>query len=135
MSKTTTVTVISKFLHSGSPKPSLVSLSSCSYSIRRSHTDCQYVTVPPFQSSPYKSVQHFRHSFALDAPKIWNGLPDNVYNATSIASIRKKLKTYVFAKSLSAIAIPLPLCCLLYGLAMLCGLIRIMLSCSLESLN
>ena len=47
-----TATLVYKFLHSGSPSyfELFLSLSSCSYSTRRSHPDRQYLTVPPFQS-------------------------------------------------------------------------------------
>ena len=87
--------------YSGSPsyfKPFL-SFSSCPYSTRHSHPDRQYLTVPPFHSSVFKSAKHFGHSFAFDAPKIWNDLPQDVRSATSVASFRKKLKTYLFAKA------------------------------------
>ena len=89
------------FLHSGSPSyfQPFLSLSSCSYSTRRSHPDHQYLTVPPFRSSVFKAVKHFDHSFAFDAPKIWNELPHDVHSAASVASFRKKLKTYLFAKA------------------------------------
>ena len=96
-----TATLVYKFLHSGSPfyfQP-FFSLSSCSYSTRRSHPDHQYLTVPPFRSSVFKSVKNFDHSFAFDAPKIWNELPHDVRSAASVASFRKKLKTYLFAKA------------------------------------
>ena len=55
--------------------------------------------VPPFHSSLYKSVKHFGHSFDFDAPKIWNDFPDNVCSTICIASFRKNLKTYPFAKA------------------------------------
>ena len=71
----------------------------CPYSTRHSHSDRQYLTVPPFHSSVFKSAKHFGHSFAFDAPKIWNDLPQDVCSATSVASFRKKLKTYLFAKA------------------------------------
>ena len=73
-----TETLVYNFLHSGSPSyfEPFLSLSSCSYSTRCSHHDHQYLIVPPFHSSVYKSVKHFGHSFAFDAPKIWNELPD-----------------------------------------------------------
>ena len=64
-----------------------------------SHPDCQYLTVPPFRPSVFKSVKHFDHSFAFDAPRIWNELPHDVRSATSVASFRKKLKTYLYAKA------------------------------------
>ena len=96
-----TATLVYKFIHSGSPSyfQPFLSLSSCSYSTRRSHPDRQYLTVPPFRSSVFKSVKHFDHSFAFDAPKIWNELPHDVHNTVSVASFRKKLKTYLFAKA------------------------------------
>ena len=95
-----TATLVYQFLHSGSPyfEPFL-SFSSCPYSTRHSHPDRQYLTVPPFHSSVFKSAKHFGHSFAFDAPKIWNDLPQDVRSATSVASFRKKLKTYLFAKA------------------------------------
>ena len=96
-----TATLVYKFLHSGSPSyfQPFLSLSSCSYSTRCSHPDRQYLTVPPFRSSVFKSVKHFDHSFAFDVPKIWNELPHDVRSAASVASFRKKLKTYLFAKA------------------------------------
>ena len=96
-----TATLVYKFLHSGSPSyfQPFLSLSSCSYSTRRSHPELQYLTVPLFRSSVFKSVKHFDHSFAFDAPKIWNELPHDVRSAASVASFRKKLKTYLFAKA------------------------------------
>ena len=63
-----TATLVYKFLHSGSPSyfQPYLSPSSSSYS----HPDCQYLTVPPFRQSVFKSVKHFDHSFAFDAPRI-----------------------------------------------------------------
>ena len=96
-----TATLVYKFLHSGSPSyfEPFLSFSSCPYSTRHSHPDRQYLTVPPFHSSVFKSAKHFGHSFAFDAPKIWNDLPQDARSATSVASFRKKLKTYLFAKA------------------------------------
>ena len=75
-----TATLVYKFLHSGSPSyfQPFLSLSSSSYSTRRSHPDHQDLTVNPFHSSIFKSVKHFDHSFAFNAPKIWNELPRDV---------------------------------------------------------
>ena len=96
-----TATLVHKFLHSGSPSyfEPFLSFSSCPYSTRHSHPDRQYLTAPPFHSSVFKSAKHFGHSFAFDAPKIWNDLPQDVRSATSVTSFRKKLKTYLFAKA------------------------------------
>ena len=96
-----TATLVHKFLRSGSPSyfEPFLSFSSCPHSTRQSHPDRQYLTVPPFHSSVFKSAKHFGHSFAFDAPNIWNDLPQDVRSATSVASFRKKLKTYLFAKA------------------------------------
>ena len=109
-----TARLVYKFLNSGSPSSSepFLSLSSCPYSIRRSHPDRQWLTVPPFQSSVFKSVKHFGHSFAFDASKIWNELPHDMRSATSVASFRKKVKTYLFAKAYPPLPPPSPLCLL-----------------------
>ena len=52
-----TATLVYKFLHSGSPSyfQPFLSLNSCSYSTRHSHPYHQYLTVPPFCSSVFKS--------------------------------------------------------------------------------
>ena len=71
-----TATLVYKFLHRGSP----------SY-------------LQPFRPSVFKSVKHFYHSFASDAPKIWNELLHDVCSAASVTSFRKKHKTYLFPKA------------------------------------
>ena len=120
-----TATLVYKFLHSGSLSyfEPFLSFSSCSYSTRRSHPDRQYLTVPPFHSSVFKSVKHFGDSFAFDAPKISNELPHYVRSATSVASFRKKLKTYLFAKAYPPKPPPSSLC--LLGMTWLYPLINI----------
>ena len=96
-----TATLVYKFLHRGSASyfQPFLSVSSCSYSTRCSHPAHQYLIVPPFCSSVFKSVKYFDHSFAFDALKIWNELPYDVRSAASVASFRKKVKTYLFAKA------------------------------------
>ena len=49
--------------------------------------------------SVYKSSKQFGLSFAYDAPKICNALPDDVRSATSLHPFRNKLKTYLFAQA------------------------------------
>ena len=119
-----TTTLVYKFLHSGFPSyfEPFLSFSSCPYSTRHSHPDRKYLTVPPFHSSVFKSAKHFGHSFAFDAPKIWNDLPQDVRSATSVASFRKKLKTYLFAKAYPKRPLPSHLC--LLGTTWLCPLIN-----------
>ena len=96
-----TAILVYKCLHSGSPSyfELFLSFSSCPYSTRHSHPDRQCLTVPPFHLSVFKSAKHFGHSFAFDAPKIWNDHPQDVRSATLVASFRKKLKTYLFGKA------------------------------------
>ena len=35
---------------------------------------------------------HFGHSFAFDAPMVWNDIPDEVRSASTLACFRKRLK-------------------------------------------
>ena len=39
--------------------------------------------------------KHLGHSFAFDAPTLWNDLPDDVRSAPTLACSRKKLKYYL----------------------------------------
>ena len=96
-----TATQVYQFLHSGSPSyfEPFLSLSSCSCSTWHSHPDPQYLTVPPFHSSVFKSVKHFGHSFAFDAPKIWNELPNESALHNISCLLQEKAQTYQFAKA------------------------------------
>ena len=112
-----TATLVYKYLHSGSPShfDPFLSLSSCSYSTRGSHPDRQYLTVPPFHSSVFKSVKHFGHSFAFDAPKIWNELP---MMCKVQVQLHPSERSSELCKSLSAIAPTVPPVSPWYDLAM-----------------
>ena len=95
-----TALLVYKFLHSGHPKyfePFLKPRHSV-YRTRRSQSDGVLLEVPHC-ASIYKSKKHFGLSFAYDAPRIWNDLPDDVRSAKSLSSFRKKLKTYLFEKA------------------------------------
>ena len=96
-----TATLVYKYLHSGLPSylGPYLSQTSCTYKTRQSQPDRQYLTMPPYHSSLYKSAKQFGLSFAFDGPKIWNDLPDDVRGATSLASFRRRLKTYLFSKA------------------------------------
>ena len=50
----------------------------CAYNTRLSQSDGIILHVPQYQPSIYKSTKQFGLSFAYDAPKIWNELPDDV---------------------------------------------------------
>ena len=103
-----TATLVYKFLHGGSPyyfEPFLP-LSSCSYSTRHSHPDRQHLIVPPFHSSVLKSVKHFGHSFAFDAPNIWNELPNDVHCKHQLPLSGKSSKLTCLQKPIRLPVIP-----------------------------
>ena len=90
-----TALLVYKFLNCGQPRyfaPFLKPRQSV-YNTRRSQAEAHFAT------SLYKSSKHFGLSFAYDAPKIWNDLPDDVRSATSLHSFRRKLKAYLFAQA------------------------------------
>ena len=66
---------------------------------RHSHADGVLLKVPHSALSVYKLTKHLGLSFAYDAAKIWNDLPDDVYSATSCYLFRKKLKSCLFTKA------------------------------------
>ncbi len=96
-----TATLVYKFLHTGYPKYFAPHLSSyhSSYNTRCSQSSRNFLVVPKFCASTQKSVRQFDNSFAFDAPTVWNALPDEIRASTSIASFRKKLKSYQFNKA------------------------------------
>ena len=42
--------------------------------------------LPQFVSSVHKSTKQFDFSFAYDAPKVWNELPDDILSTISLPS-------------------------------------------------
>ena len=52
-----------------------------------------------FQSSTLGFINLSGNSFAFDAPTVWNALPDEICDSSSIASFRKQLKTYLYTKA------------------------------------
>ena len=95
-----TAVLVYKFLHSDNSKyfePFLIPRhSACN--TRQSQSDGMFLEVPHF-ASVFKSPKHFGLSFTYDAPMIWNDLPDGVCSANSLASVRSKLKSYLFGKA------------------------------------
>ena len=96
-----TALLVYKYLHTNCPKyfSPFLKVRQCAYNTRLSQSDGIILHVPQYQPSIYKSTKQFGLSFAYDAPKIWNELPDDVRSATSIASFRKKLKAYLFCQA------------------------------------
>ena len=87
-----TALLVYKYVHTNCPKyfSLFLKVRQCAYNTRLSQSDGIILHLPQYQPSIYKSTKQFGLSFAYDAPKIWNELPDNVRSATSIASFRKK---------------------------------------------
>ena len=96
-----TALLVYKYLHTNCPKyfSPFFKVRQCGHNTRLSQSDGIILHVPQYQPSIYTSTKQFSLSFAYDAPKIWNELPDDVRSATSIASFRKKLKAYLFCQA------------------------------------
>ena len=95
-------TLVYKFLHSGQPSYFAPLLSShCGrHSTRYNCPDKRILEVPQFCPSVHKLKKKiFGHSFAFDAPTVWNDLPDEVSSAPTLACFRKRLKLYLFKKA------------------------------------
>ena len=69
------------------------------YNTRRSQSVASFFNVLKFQPKIYKSTKQFGFSFAFDASTIWNSLPEDIRTLPTIASFRKKLKTYLYIKA------------------------------------
>ena len=94
-------TLVYKFIHTGFPKYFAPYLSTyhTTYNTRRSQSVANFLNVPKFQPKIHKSTKQFDFSFAFDAPTVWNSLPEDIRASPTIASFRKKLKTYLYAKA------------------------------------
>ena len=93
-------TLVYKFIHTGFPKYFAPSLSTyhTTYNTRCSQSIANFLNVPKFQPTFHKSTKHFGSSFAFDAPTVWNSLPEDIRALPTVASFRKELKTYLYAK-------------------------------------
>ena len=94
-------TLVYKFIHSGFPKYFAPHLSTyrITYNTRGSQSVANFLNVPKFQPTIHKSTKQFGFSFAFDAPTVWNSLQEDIRASPIIASFRKKLKTYLYAKA------------------------------------
>ena len=93
--------VVYKFLQNSHPSyfVPLLSIHCGRYSTRYNHPDKRFLEVPQFCPSVHKEKNHFGHSFAFDAPTVWNHLPDEVCSAPTLKCLRKRLKLYLFKKA------------------------------------
>lgn len=96
-----TALLVYKYLQTGYPNyfHNYLKIRQSAHNTRLSQSDGVILELPQYTPSIHKSKKHFGFSFAFDAPKIWNGLPDEVRSASSVSCFRKKLKTYLFAKA------------------------------------
>ena len=74
------------------------------YNTRRSQSVANFLNVPKFQPTIHKCTKQFGFNFAFDAPTVWNSLPEDIRASPTIASFRKKLKIYLYAKGISSLA-------------------------------
>ena len=90
-----------KFIHMDFPKYVAPYLSTyhTTYNTRRSQSVANFLNVPKFQPTIHKSAKQFGFSFAFDAPTVWNSLPEDICASPTIATFRKKLKTYLYVKA------------------------------------
>ena len=93
-------TLVYKFIHTGFPKcfAPYLSIYHTTYNTS-SQSVANFLNVPKFQPTIHKSTKQFGFSFAFDAPTIWNSLPEDIRPSPTIASFRKELKTYLYAKA------------------------------------
>ena len=80
-----TATLVYKYLHTGCTRyfaPYLSSYSS-SYSTRCSQSGGNFLVIPKLCPS-VESIKQFDHSFAFDAPTVWNALPDEICASPSL---------------------------------------------------
>ena len=82
-------TLVYKFIHTGFPKYFAPHLSTycTTYNIRCSQSVANFLNVPMSMSTKQY------------APTIWKSLPENIRASPTIASFRKKLKTYLYAQA------------------------------------
>ena len=94
-------TLVYKFIHTGFTKFFALHPSTyrTTYNTGRSQSVANFLNVPKFQPTIHKSTKQFGFSFAFDAPTVWNSLPEDIRASPTIASFRKKLKTYLYAKA------------------------------------
>ena len=94
-------TLVYKFIHTGFPKYFAPHLSTyrTTYNTRCSQSVANFLNVPKFQPTIHKSTKQFGFSFAFNAPTVWNSLPEDIRASPTMASFRKKLKTYLYAKA------------------------------------
>ena len=85
-----------KFIHTGLPKYFAPYLSTY-HTTNNGQSVANFLNVPKFQPTIHKSTKQFGFSFAFDAPNVWNSLPEDIRASPTIASFRKKLKTYLYA--------------------------------------
>ena len=75
--------MVYKFPHSGHPRYISAHLSVCCgrYGTKYNHADKRFLNITHLYTNLKK---HFGHTFAFDAPTVWNDLPDDVLSAPTL---------------------------------------------------
>ena len=96
-----TLSIIYKFLHTGTPKyfSSYLTPYTCNINTRRSDPTKLFLNEPKYTPHIHKSKVHFNNSFAFDGPSLWNDLPHHIRSAPTLHSFRRKLKAHLFNKA------------------------------------
>ena len=87
--------LVFKCLHNLAPDylSNLIQRRKCHYSTRSSTSGC-LLHVPFTKASTFRD-----RSFSVAGPKLWNSLPENVRDCSSIDSFKSKLKTHLFTRT------------------------------------
>ena len=93
--------LVYKFFYTAFPKyfAPYVSTYGTTYNTRRSQSVANFLNVSKFHPIIHKCTKQFGFSFAFDAPTVWDLLPEDIRASPNIASFRKKLKRYLYAKT------------------------------------
>ena len=93
--------LVYKFIHTGTPKyfAPYLSIYHNTYNTRHCQSVANFLNGPKFQPKIHKSTKQFGFSFAFDAPGVCNSLLEDIRASPTIASFRKKLKTYLYTKA------------------------------------
>ena len=90
-----------KILNQGQPVylRELIHRYTSSRNTRGSTPKLKFLHTSTFDRRVHKSIKHFSNSFSHYAPVLWNSFPFQIRNSPSVASFRKRLKTYLYNSS------------------------------------
>ena len=56
-----------------------------------------------FTTATYKNITYGGRAFSNAAPKLWNSLPLDIRESTSLETFKRKLKTHLFSRAYSVV--------------------------------